>query len=72
MTDPAGPVFTDGFAEAMKRVAAKRLMPEPVRQRLLRRSVLMQHEMPNTNFSIFNFLGWVHTGGKLRQEQSKK
>lgn len=54
-------VFSDAFAEAMKRVEAKRLMPEPVKQKLLRRSALMQHEMPHTNFAVFNFLGWLHT-----------
>jgi predicted molibdopterin-dependent oxidoreductase YjgC len=65
------PVFSDAFTEAMKRVEAKRLMPEPVKQKLLRRSALMQHEMPNTNFAVFNFIGWVHTQGKLRPVKAR-
>ena len=72
MADPTGPVFSDAFAEAMKRVEAKRLMPEPVKQKLQRRSALMQHEMPNTNFSVFNFIGWVHTQGKLRPVKARE
>jgi hypothetical protein len=71
MADPTGPVFSDAFVDAMKRVEAKRLMPEPVKQKLLRRSGLMQHEMPNTNFAVFNFLGWIHTQGKLRQVKAR-
>jgi hypothetical protein len=53
------PMFSDAFADAMKRIEAKRLMPE--KQKLLRRSALMQRGMPDTNFAVFNFLGWLHT-----------
>ena len=62
MSDPT--MFSDAFADAMKRIEAKRLMPE--RQKLLRRSALLQREMPNTNFAVFNFIGWIHTRGALR------
>lgn len=68
MADPTGPVFSDAFAEAMKRVEAKRLMPE--KQKLLRRSALMQRDMPSTNFAVFNLIGWVHTKGALREKHA--
>jgi hypothetical protein len=55
------PVFSDAFTEAMKRVEAKRLMPEPVKQRLMRRSALMQDGLPTTSFASLVFLGWLHT-----------
>jgi hypothetical protein len=60
VNEPA-PMFSDAFTQAMKRVEAKRLMPEPTKEKLLRRSALMRREMPNTNFAVFNFLGWLHT-----------
>lgn len=31
---------------------------------LLRRFGLMERDRPNTNFAVYNFLGWVHTRGQ--------
>jgi hypothetical protein len=59
MTDAEKPMFSDAFADAMKRIEAKRLMPE--KQKLLRRSALMRRGVPGTSFATFNFLGWLHT-----------
>jgi len=59
MTDADKSMFSDAFTDAMKRVEAKRLMPE--KTKLLRRSGLMKRGMPDTNFAVFNFLGWLHT-----------
>lgn len=59
MTDTDRPMFSDAFADAMKRIEAKRLMPE--KTKLLRRSALMKRGMPDTSFAALNFLGWLHT-----------
>jgi len=59
MTDANKPMFSDAFSDAMKRIEAKRLMPE--KQKLLRRSALMKRGMPDTSFAVVNFLGWLHT-----------
>ena len=56
--------FDPAFVEAMKRIEAKRLIPE--KKKLLRRHPLLAHEMPNTNFAIYNFIGWIHTRGRSR------
>ena len=62
MSEPA--TFDPAFVEAMKRVEAKRLMPE--KKKLLRRSALAQPGMADLNGYFYSFLGWVHTNGALR------
>jgi hypothetical protein len=60
MADQPESMFTDGFAEAMKRVGAQRLGHVLEKKKLLQRSALNVPGHPNTTFSIFNFLGWLH------------
>lgn len=67
MSEPM--TFDPAFVEAMKRVEAKRLMPE--KKKLLRRNMLFMRDMPDTNFAIYNFIGWVHTGGALRVREAR-
>jgi hypothetical protein len=61
MADPTGPVFSDAFVDAMKRVEAKRLMPEPVKKKLIRWSALHAPGLDQTSMSLWSFIGWLHT-----------
>jgi hypothetical protein len=70
MADPTEPVFSDAFADAMKRITEKRQIGQ-VKHKLLRRSGLNIPGLPQASFSVLNFLGWLHSDGKLRPAPSK-
>lgn len=69
MTDEK-PMFSPEFAEAMKRIEAKRFgsIVEPPKQRLLRRSFLMQAGLPETSMYALRFLGQLHVGMGTQSE----
>lgn len=77
-----GSGFSKDFEAAMDRVRQVRSttavsfssapLPDPVPKKVFRRSGLMAHGMPDTNFSVFNFIGWVHTRGALREKQASR